>query len=232
MRSDKLILRMTALSTSDVLPQRPTELVNAFAHYYRAEMQRAISWRDRLDHTTNWAIASTAGILSVSLNQPEKHHGLLIFAMAVVFLLLVIESRRYRFFDVYRKRVRTFEIGYHAQLMAPAGAPVNYEWLKELGENIRAPQLTLTLMEAMAHRLRRNYCWIFLILLAAWLLKVAGSLAFMDIWAKPANLHVQAEIGWTPGWAIFFGVLIFHVWLIYVMLRYGGATREPVVREV
>ena len=66
---------------------------HAFAHYYRAEMQRAISWRDRLDRTTNWAIAAAAAILSVSLNQPEKHHGVLIFAMAVVFLLLVIEAR-------------------------------------------------------------------------------------------------------------------------------------------
>lgn len=222
----------TIASTASILPQNPVEFGNAFAHYYRAEMQRAISWRDRLDRTTNWAIAATAAILSVSLNQPEKHHGLLLFAMAVVFLLLVIESRRYRFFDVYRRRVRIFETGYYAQIMAPLEASSDRQWLRELGENIRAPIVTLTMMEAMAHRLRRNYCWIFLILLAAWLLKVAGSLAFTQVVAKPSDLHLQAEIGWTPGWAVFALVLGFHAWLVYIMVRHGGATREPVMREV
>ena len=220
------------LSASDVFPQSRAELANAYAHYFRAEMQRAISWRDRLDRTTNWAIAAAAGILSVSLNQPEKHHGLLIFAMAVVFLLLVIESRRYRFFDVYRRRVRIFETGYYAQIMAPLDGGKELEWLKELGDSIRAPGVALTMMQAMAHRLRRNYCWIFLILLAAWLLKVEGSLAFTQILTRPADLHLQAEIGWTPGWAVLAGVLGFHAWLVYIMIRHGGATREAVMGEV
>jgi uncharacterized membrane protein len=222
----------TSLTSSSVFPRTGTEFVNTFAHYYRAEMQRAISWRDRLDRTTNWAIAGAAGILSVSLNQPEKHHGLLIFAMALVFLLLVIESRRYRFFDVYRRRVRIFESGYYAQIMAPVDGNTEEAWLKELGDNIRAPGVSLTMMEAMAHRLRRNYCWIFLILLAAWLLKVEGSLAFTDILSKPADLHLQAEVGWTPGWVVLAAVLLFHAWLVYIMIRHGGATREPVMREV
>ena len=219
-------------SIPNILPQQPVEFVNAFAHYYRAEMQRAISWRDRLDRTTNWAIAATAGILSVSLSQPEKHHGVLLFGMALIFLLLVIESRRYRFFDVYRRRVRVFETGYYARIMAPGDTSDDRQWLKELGDDIRAPQLVLTLQEAMAHRLRRNYCWIFLILLAAWLLKVVGSLAFAEIWSKPSDLHLQAEVGWTPGWAVLACVLGFHLWLVYIMIRHGGATREAVMREV
>lgn len=215
-----------------VLPQTTGEFVNVYAHYFRAEMQRAISWRDRLDRTTNWAIAGTAGILSVSLNQPEKHHGLLLFGMALVFLLLVIESRRYRFFDVYRKRVRMFETGYYAQIMAPRESPGQPEWLRELGENIRTPHVALTLKEAMAHRLRRNYGWIFLVLLAAWLLKVAGSIALLQIWARPSDLHMQAQIGWTPGWAVLLGVLGFYAWLLYIMIRYRGATQEAFMREV
>ena len=136
---------MPTLSTAEIFPRNTVEFVNAFAHYYRAEVSRAMSWRDRLDHTTNWAIAAAAGILSVSLNQPDKHHGLLLFAMAVVFLLLVIESRRYRFFDVYRKRVRMFETGYYGRIMAPGDGPADEGWLKELGDNIRAPAVLLTL---------------------------------------------------------------------------------------
>jgi len=219
-------------ASSSVFPQSSVEFVNALAHYYRAEMQRAISWRDRLDRTTNWAIAAAAAILSVSLNQPEKHHGLLIFAMAVVFLLLVIESRRYRYFDVYRRRVRLFETNYYGSLLDPSGGAPDTAWLRDLAQDIRSPGLSLTLLEAMAHRLRRNYCWIFLILLAAWLLKVIGSIAFMQIWETPADLHLHANVGWTPGWSVLSVLLLFHAWLGYVMVRFGKATRDPVLREV
>ena len=215
-----------------IFPQTTVEFVNAYSHYYRAEVQRAISWRDRLDRTTNWAIAGTAVILSVSLSQPEKHHGLLLFGMALIFLLLVIESRRYRFFDVYRKRVRLFETGYYAQMMAPQAGAGDRAWLLELAESIRTPQVVLSMKEAMAHRLRRNYGWIFLVLLAAWLLKVAGSIAFLQIWERPSDLHLQAQIGWTPGWAVLAGVLGFHLWLVYIMVRYRGATQERFLREV
>jgi uncharacterized membrane protein len=41
-------------------------------------------------------------MLSVSLSTPTAHHGVVIFAMLLVLLMLGIESRRYRFFDVYR----------------------------------------------------------------------------------------------------------------------------------
>ena len=220
-------------ATTNFFPHTGVEYVNALAHYYRAEMQRAISWRDRLDRTTNWAIAASAGILSVSLNQPEKHHGLLIFAMAVVFMLLVIESRRYCYFDVYRRRVRQFESNYYPVVFMASGAgATDTAWLRELGGDLRTPVVSLTYLEAMAHRLRRNYCWIFLILLAAWLLKVIGSVAFMQIWETPSDLHLRAEVGWTPGWAVLLGVLLFHAWLLYVMVRYGKATHDSSLREV
>jgi uncharacterized membrane protein len=208
------------------------EFVNAFAHYYRAEMQRAISWRDRLDRTTNWAIAAAAAILSVSLNQRETHHGAIVFGMAVVFLLLIIESRRYQYFDIYRRRVRLVECGYYAHIITPREPAPDPAWLEELSESIREPDLTLTLQEAMAHRLRRNYCWIFLIMLAAWLLKVMGSIAVTSLWSRPSELPVNAEIGWTPGWIVLFVVIAFYGWLGYVMVRYGGATRDASIRGV
>jgi uncharacterized membrane protein len=220
------------IPAANCYPRTSAEFVTAFAHFYRAEVQRAISWRDRLDRTTNWAIGASAAILSVSLSQPEKHHGLLIFAMTLVFLLLVIESRRYRFYDLYRRRVRLAEKGYYAALIDLTSASIDTQWMADLGQHVRSPRLSLTLLEAMAHRLRRNYGWIFLILLAAWLLKVVGSVAFMHIWDTPADLHLHAEIGWTPGWAILAGVLGFHGWLGYVMIKHRGATREAVVPEV
>src|ERR1041385_2976611 len=104
-----------------IYPTSTTEFVNVMAHYYRGEMARMAGWRDRIDRTTNWAITVVAALLSVSLSTPTAHHGVLLFAMVLVFLLLSIESRRYRFFDVYRARVRRLERQYYARVFSGTG---------------------------------------------------------------------------------------------------------------
>src|SRR4051812_14561134 len=78
------------------LPVTSSETITAVAHFHRAEIARMTSWRNRIDLTTNWAITVVAGMLSVSLSTPTAHHGVLLFAMVVVLLLLWIEARRYR----------------------------------------------------------------------------------------------------------------------------------------
>src|SRR5262249_59304533 len=98
-----------------IIPRTSSEYVTLIAHYHRAEMGRMSGWRDRIDRTTNWAITVAGAMLSVSLSTPASHHGVLLFAMVLVLLLLVIESRRYRFFDVYRARVRRLERQYYAR---------------------------------------------------------------------------------------------------------------------
>src|SRR5215218_5542354 len=100
------------------LPSTSAELITVVAHFHRAEIGRMAGWRDRIDRTTNWAITVVAGMLSVSLSTPTAHHGVLLFAMLLVLLLLLIEARRYRFFDVYRNRVRRLERNYFAQVFA------------------------------------------------------------------------------------------------------------------
>jgi uncharacterized membrane protein len=156
------------------LPAASAEFVNTLAHFHRAEIGRMAGWRDRIDQTSNWAITVVAGMLSVSLSTPAAHHGVLLFAMLLVLLLLWIEARRYRFFDVYRARVRRLERHYFAQVFAPVpGADPG--WARVLARDLRTPQFLITLKAAMARRLRRNYLWMFLVLLLAWLLKISLS---------------------------------------------------------
>ena len=64
-------------------------------HYYRGEIGRMTSWRDRIDRTSNWSMTVVAGLLSVSLSTPASHHGVVLFAMLLVSLFLLIEARRY-----------------------------------------------------------------------------------------------------------------------------------------
>ena len=88
------------------------------------------------------------------------------------------------------------------------------------------------MQQAMARRLRRNYCWIFSILLAAWLLKVVGRVEWTKLIEAPQTIHRLAAIGWTPGWIVMAIVLAFHGWLAYLMLRHGGMEEERVFGEV
>ena len=74
-----------------IFPTTRTEFVNLVAHYYRGEMGRMTSWRDRVDRTSNWAITVSAAMLSVSLTTPTAHHGVLLFAAVLILLLLAIE---------------------------------------------------------------------------------------------------------------------------------------------
>src|SRR5688572_33010075 len=106
---------MVELST----PATSAESVTMLAHYYRGEMARMSSWRDRLDRTTNWSIGALAAMLSISLATEQAHHSVLLFAMLLILVLLVIEARRYRFYHVYRARVRLMEREYFATMFAP-----------------------------------------------------------------------------------------------------------------
>jgi uncharacterized membrane protein len=208
------------------LPANSAEATNATVHYYRAEMARMTSWRDRLDLTTNWAITVVAALLSVSLSTPAAHHGLALFAMLIVVLLLYVEARRYRFYDVYRMRVRQFERHYYGQLFggSPEGGPE--PWLMALAQDLRHPHFRITFWRAAGRRLRRNYIWMFLILLSAWLLKIASpdlqQGAALDP-ERPLQMMVRhAATGPLPGWLVLAMVAIFYAGLIYVSLT----TRE------
>src|SRR5919202_499653 len=154
--------------TAPAFPTTSTEFITVLAHYHRAEIARMAGWRDRIDRTTNWAITAVAAMLSLSLSSPTSHHGVLLFAMVLVLLLLVIEARRYRFFDVYRNRVRSLERNYYAQILAPASDATG-DWARALGEDLRRPLFLIKRGQALSRRLRRNYGWMFLILLLAWI---------------------------------------------------------------
>lgn len=199
--------------------------ITTLAHYYRGEMARMMSWRDRLDRTTNWAIGAVAAMLSITLATASAHHGVLIFSMVLVFLLLQIESRRYRFFHLFRTRVRLLERNYYGPFFDPENQASSLDWAAELAETLRHPRFTISRRQAMARRLGRNYFWIFLILLGAWLLKTTtvvlqprtGEAEFIH--SGKEFLHNSA-IGYIPGEVVLTGVLIFYGWLFYIMIRH------------
>ena len=216
-------------STYPVFPTSSTESVNLIVHFYRAEVGRALSWRDRIDRTTNWAITLVAAILSISFSSQTNHHGILIFAMGLIMLISIIESRRYRFYDVYRNRCRRLERYYIAEVFAPSG--VDREWSIAMANDLRKPCLSVSLSQAMAHRLRRNYIWIFLVLLAAWLLKTSYSIVpngteSLDVFHWTAQWIKGVSLGPIPGNIVVLGIAAFYAWLTYAMLPRFHLTGE------
>ncbi|MCP5112719.1 MAG: DUF2270 domain-containing protein [bacterium] len=172
------------------------------AHFYRGELSRMIAWRDRLDRTTNWAIAASAAMLSVTLSSPESHHAVILCCMVLVFLLLSIESRRYRFFDVSRNRVRLMERNYYGPFLGPEPAAEN--WREQLASDLEHPRYGLALRDAMSNRLRRNYVWIFGMLVLAWWLKVStvvldARTGDAEFAGSVSELIRNANVAYVPG---------------------------------
>jgi uncharacterized membrane protein len=218
------------------IPRTSSEYVTLIAHYYRAEIARMSGWRDRIDRTTNWAITVTGAMLSVSLSTPSSHHGVLLFAMVLVLLLLVIEARRYRFFDVYRARVRRLERQYFARVFSPEGE-MDPDWMRGLSDDLKRPMFLMGYRLAFSRRLRRNYVWMFLILLIAWLLKISSPRLLPDggpgHFAHSLSEWVNsASTGPLPGWVVLVAVAAFYCWIFYAALRRYPGEGELAIGDV
>lgn len=218
------------------IPKTSSEHVTLVAHYYRAEMARMSGWRDRIDRTSNWAITVVGAMLSVSLSTATSHHGVLLFAMALVLLLLVMKSRRYQFFDVYRARVRLLERQYFAPIFS-AGGTGDGGWLRDLSEDLRRPVFLMSRGLAFSRRLRRNYIWMFLILLVAWLLKISSPKLMPD--GTPGHFAHSlyewssgAAIGPLPGWFMVAAVTAFYCWIAYMAARRYADAGELAIGDV
>jgi uncharacterized membrane protein len=204
------------------VPATSSEAITVLAHYYRGEIARMISWRDRLDRTTNWAIGALAAMLSLSLASEQAHHSVLLFAMLLIYVMLYIEARRYRFYHVYRARVRLIERQYFAGMFEPdaSGPPIG---LASLGEELREPRFSVSLLQAMSRRLRRNYCWMFIVVLLAWLVKTTSAMAdgHAQLVRTVSEFLENTAIAGIPGSAVVAGVIVLYAWLTFIMLRFG-----------
>ena len=211
---------MIAAFTSPPMPATSSEYITALAHYHRAEIARMAGWRDRIDRTTNWAITGGGAVLSVSLSSPNAHHGVLLFTMLLVLLFLTIEARRYRFFDVYRTRVRLIERNYFSPLLLQ-GKPADTDWARTLGGSLASPKFAVSLGSAMSRRMKRNYIWIFLIILLAWVLKLSTPKLqdpgiSRDVASSVHEFVANAALGFVPGWMVICGVALFYGWIFYM----------------
>jgi len=155
-----------------VPPRFDSAYVTAMSHFYRGEMGRIMSWRMRLDPTTNWAITSTSTIFTVAFSIESVPHIIFFFNIAIVSIMLWIEARRYRFYDAFRARVRMLEAHFLVPIVAQNTTLLQGEWQKLVCEDLIMPSFKISAFEAVGRRLKRNYVFIFMIILVAWVTKI------------------------------------------------------------
>jgi uncharacterized membrane protein len=150
---------------------RDSEFNTAMVHFYRGEVTRSNVWRSRLDSTTNWAVVTTGAVLTFAFGSVNNPHIVILISFLLVWLFLMIESRRYRYYELWALRVRLIETDFFAAMLTPPFAP-HQEWAARLADNLRTPEFPISFLEAIGRRLRRNYIWLFLILGVAWAFKL------------------------------------------------------------
>jgi uncharacterized membrane protein len=174
--------------------------VNAMAHFYRGELGRIMIWRQRLDITTTWAITSTTTIVTVAFSFRDIPHIIFFFNLIIVWMMLWIEARRYRFYDAFRGRVRMIESHFLVATVSRNPKLLGGDWQKLVCEDLILPSFKISKLEAVGRRLKRNYVFIIAIIIVAWMTKI-----FMH--ASPpitswSAFYQALAVGELPGWLV------------------------------
>jgi uncharacterized membrane protein len=171
----------------------------SLAHFYRAVVGHMDVWRQRMDATTNWAAATTAVMLTFTFGGRDVPHFVLLLAAAFQIMFLMMESRRYQIFDLWRRRFRVLNRYFITPVLSLRDAPEETdveEHMHTLALDLGRTMPHLSLLDAAGYRIRRNYGYLFTLTGLAWLLK-------LEVHPHPAGtlpeLMERAAIGGIPG---------------------------------
>jgi uncharacterized membrane protein len=131
--------RQSSHTTLPLSSLKDPSCVNAMIHFYRGELGRIMIWGQRLDQSTQWAIASTTTIVT---------------------MMLWIEARRYRLYDAFRERVRMLEAYFLVPMISQSDRLLEGEWRRLVCGDLILPTFKISAIEAVPRRSRRNRIFI------------------------------------------------------------------------
>lgn len=178
---------------------------------YRGELDRETTWRSRLDQTTTWGVTVMAAILTWAFSSSDNPHYIILIGVLAVSIFLLIESRRYRDYDVYRSRVRLIQENLLANALDPSRDIEHEDWRVQLSQDYRMPTLKVSMKEAVRNRLRRIYLPLLLVLLAAWFFRISA-------FVPDEGLLTTAAIATVPGTVVVATVGLFYGVILTVAL--------------
>jgi uncharacterized membrane protein len=187
--------------------------VGALAHLYRAEVYRSTAWRVRLDNTTNWAVVTTGIAISASFSSTSASPLPLVLVGLLVVFFLLIEARRFRYFDIWRMRARALETKFYVPILRGREPAPDTVWNMRLAHDYESPRHRMSFAAAVARRLRYNYLWILLIQAVSYYGKLAihptPLTNLSELWARaaigpfPGEIVVAAGVVFHGAWALF-----------------------------
>lgn len=151
--------------------QEHEEFLSLVPHYYRGEVAQMSKLLDRLDLTTDWAIALLAAVLALSFGSNDSPPYFILLGMVALSMFLLFDLRRYRTYDATRSRVRLIEENVFANAFDPSGT-IHRDWREELGDDLRKPTLKVSRREALSRRLERVYLPLITVLLLGWVFRI------------------------------------------------------------
>ena len=194
-------------------PEFSAAEIGALAHLYRGEVYRSTVWRTRLDSSTNWAVVTTGIALSATYSSSEASPLPMVLVGLLVSVFLLFESRRYRYFNVWRARARLLETDFYAPMIRGEGVRLDSGWTELLANDYVNPRYHISLARAVGRRLRRTYIWIFVIQAIAYYGKLAihptPLVTLAELWERaaigpiPGGVVVAAGVLFHGGWALF-----------------------------
>jgi uncharacterized membrane protein len=190
--------------------------IGALAHLYRGEVYRSTIWRTRLDTTTNWSVVTLGIALSITFSSAEASPLPLLLVGLLIAMFLILEARRYRYFNVWRARARWIETKFYAPLLLRSSCPEPGEWQDILARDYLTPQYHIGLWRAMGRRIRRNYMWIFSFQAVAYY----GKIIIHPIpLSSVGEFFDRMALGPFPGVLVFVIGLVFHgAWITLALV--------------
>jgi uncharacterized membrane protein len=203
--------------------------IGAIAHLYRGEIYRSTVWRTRLDSTTNWAVVTTGIALSATFASDTATPLPMALVGLIVSMFLLLEARRYRYFNIWRARARLLETDFFTPMLRGEPLEMDAQWSRLLAKDLCAPRYHISLARALGRRLRRTYAYIFIIQAVAYYGKLAihptqlGSLA--ELWQRAAVGPIPGEVLVTAG-------VVFHLsWMVFAWVTYRMDVRSWRLRQ-
>ena len=203
--------------------------VAATIHIYRGLMDRATTWRMRIDNPTNWAIVTCGTTVSFSLSDETHSHAVLLLVMLFTVMFLVVEARRTRYYDLWSSWLRLLETEYLAPILQDNCVTSGDTWQELIVRDLGYPHFKATLHTMLKRRLRDNYLAIYLFLLVSWLLKLLQHPAAVP-GCPPDGFVCHAALGPLPGQAVL--ALVLALYSALLLLAVLGASRREATIEV
>jgi uncharacterized membrane protein len=220
---------MTAiqLPTTQSQAQFGAAEIGAIAHLYRGEMYRSKIWRTRLDTSTNWAVVTTGIAISATYSSAAASPLPMVLVSFLVAVFLIFEARRYRYFDIWRTRVRVMETCFFGPLLRGQGLRTDNGWGEVLADDYADVHFHISIFEAAGRRLRRNYSWIFAVQIVSYWGKIGihptPIASLQELWTRTA-------VGPLPGQIVLLLGTIFYLGLLGLGL--GTLPRQKAVGRV